>query len=120
LLGEHRVVLFFTGHAHAGQNLEQVLAHRAQELAPPMQMCDALASSMAGDFATVLCHCLAHGRRKVIDVLEHFPEQGRHVIERLGRVYANDEHCRSRGLCPEQRLAYHQEHSGPLMQELKT
>jgi transposase len=118
LLGEHRVVLFFTGHAHAGQNLEQVLAHRAQELAPPMQMCDALASSMAGDFATVLCHCWRTGdadRRAGA-----LPEQGRHVIERLGRVYANDEHCRSRGLCPEQRLAYHQEHSGPLMQELKT
>jgi transposase len=120
LLGEHRVVLFFTGHAHAGQNLEHVLAQRAQELDPPMQMCDALASNMAGDFATVLCHCLAHGRRKVIDVLEHFPEQGRHVIELLGRVYANDEHCRERQLTPEQRLAYHQEHSGPLMQGLKT
>lgn len=119
LLGEHRVVLFLTGHAHAGQNLERVLAQRAQELAPPMHMCDALASNMAGKFETVLCHCLAHGRRKVIDVLEHFPEQGRHVIELLGRVYANDEHCREQRLAPEQRLAYHQEHSGPLMQGLK-
>jgi hypothetical protein len=120
LLGARRVVLFFTGHAHAGQNLEQVLAHRAREMAPPMHMCDALASNMAGEFATVLCHCLAHGRRKVTDVLEHFPEQGRHVIEVLGRVYANDAHCREHGLTPEQRLAYHQQHSGPLMQELKT
>ena len=118
-LGERRVVLFFTGHAHAGRNLEQVLAQRAQDLDRPMQMCDALASNMAGDFATVLCHCLAHGRRKVIDVLEHFPEQGRHVIEVLGRVYANDEHCRGRQLAPEQRLAYHQQHSAALMQGLK-
>ena len=30
LLGAHRVVLFFTGHAHAGQNLQDVLARRAQ------------------------------------------------------------------------------------------
>ncbi len=120
LLGEHRVVLFFTGHAHAGQNLERVLAQRAQELAPPMHMCDALASNVAGEFDTVLCHCLAHGRRKVIDVLEHFPEQGRHVIEVLGRVYANDEHCREHQLAPEQRLAHHQQYSGPLMQGLKS
>ncbi|HET9644325.1 MAG TPA: transposase [Burkholderiaceae bacterium] len=89
LLDQWRVVLFFTGHSHAGQNLETVLAHRAKELAPPMQMCDALASNMAGDFVTVLCHCLAHGRRHVVDVLEHFPQQGRHVLEVLGRVHAN-------------------------------
>jgi transposase len=120
LLGEHRVVLFFTGHAHAGQNLQKVLTQRAQELEPPMQMCDALPSNMAGEFATILAHCLAHGRRKVVDVLEHFPEHGRHVIELLGRVYAFDEHCREHKLTPGQRLAYHQEHSGPLMQQLKT
>lgn len=101
LLGEQRVVLFFTGHAHAGQNLERVLAQRARELAAPMQMCDALASNMAGDFATVICHCLSHGRRKVVEVLEHFPAQGLYVIEVLGRVYANDEHCRKHQLSPE-------------------
>ena len=120
LLGQHRVVLFFTGHEHAGHNLEQVLAHRAPELDPPMQMCDALASNMAGDFATILCHCLAHGRRRVIDVLEHFPQEGGHVIEVLSRVYANDEHCRAQEFSPEQRLAYHQEHSATPMHGLKT
>jgi transposase len=120
MLGPHKVVLFFTGHEHAGQNLEQVLEQRAPELEPPMQMCDALASNMAGDFVTILCHCLAHGRRRVIDVLEHFPQEGRHVIEVLGRVYLNDEHCRDHKLSPEQRLAYHQEHSDAPMQGLKT
>jgi transposase len=119
LLGEHRVVLFFTGHAHAGQNLELVLAERAQELAPPMHMCDALSSNMAGEFVTIVCHCMAHARRQVLDVLEHFPDQGRHVVEVLGRVYANDEDCRTHQRSPEQRLAYHQEHSGPVMNELK-
>jgi rubredoxin len=117
---QHQVVLFFTGHAHAGQNLEKVLAQRAQELAAPMHMCDALAANMAGDFITVLCHCLAHGRRKVIEVLEHFPEQGRHILQVLAQVYAADEQCRQQQLSAPQRLAYHQMHSGPLMQDLKT
>ena len=31
---QRKVVLFFTGHAHAGKNMERVLAHRAQDLAP--------------------------------------------------------------------------------------
>ena len=54
VVAQHDVVLFFTGHAHAGTNLAQVLAHRARELAPPIPMCDALASNIAGEFATIL------------------------------------------------------------------
>lgn len=119
LLGEHRVVLFFTGHAHAGQNLGKVLARRAQALPAPLQMCDALAANMAGDFVSVLCLCLAHGRREVVEVLEHFPEQGRHVLVVLAEVYAHDEHCRKTHLNAQQRLSYHQQHSGPLLQGLR-
>jgi transposase len=115
----HQVVLYCTGHAHAGQNLQRVLAHRAAELGAPLQMCDALAANTAGDFATVLCHCLAHGRRQVVDVLEQFPQQGGHVLQLLGRVYFHDQHCRELRFDAAQRLAHHQAHSGPLMQELK-
>ena len=49
------MVLFISGHSHAGENLEDVLAQRAGELAAPMQMCDALASNLAGDFTTPSC-----------------------------------------------------------------
>src|SRR5262249_44249560 len=37
-----RVALFFSGRRHAGENLAEVLRHRAAELPPPIQMCDAL------------------------------------------------------------------------------
>jgi transposase len=115
---ERRVVLFFTGHAHAGKNLAQVLAHRAKELEPPMQMCDALASNVAGEFVTVLCNCLTHGRRTVVEVVEHFPQACGHVIETLAKVYEHDAVCRRDKMSPEQRLAFHQDHSAPLMQGL--
>ncbi len=46
LLDGHRVALFFSGRRHAGENLAmQVLAHRAEELPPPIQMCDAPSSA---------------------------------------------------------------------------
>jgi transposase len=32
----HRVALFFSGRRHAGENLAEVLAHRAEELPPPI------------------------------------------------------------------------------------
>jgi len=80
---EVRLVLFLTGHAHAGDNLARVLAQRVSELAPPMHMCDALASNMPGAFATVLCNCLVHGRRQFVDLVDNFPRECRHVIEVL-------------------------------------
>ena len=119
VLEQHRVVLFFTGHAHAGKNMERVLANRAQELAPAMQMCDALAANVAGEFTTILANCLTHGRRQVADVAEQFPEAARHVIEALAEVYKNDAACRRDELSAEQRLSFHQAHSQPVMQELE-
>jgi transposase len=113
-----KVVLFFTGHAHAGQNLAKVLAHRARELAPPIQMCDALAANLSAEFTTVLCNCIAHGRRQFVDMIEHFPKECSHVIEVLAKVYAEDAHCRAEKMSPEQRLAHHQAASGPPMKDL--
>ena len=118
VLGEHKAVLFFTGHDHAGKNMERVLAHRAQELQPAMQMCDALAANVAGEFKTIVANCLAHGRRQVADVAEQFPEAARRVIEDLAKVYHNDAHCRKHQMTAEQRLAFHQEHSKPIMDGL--
>jgi transposase len=119
VLEQHKVVLFFTGHAHAGKNMERVLAHRAQALAPAMQMSDALAANVAGVFTTVLGNCLTHGRRQVADVAEQFPEAARHVIEALAEVYKHDATCRTDGLSAQQRLSFHQEHSKPVMNELQ-
>jgi hypothetical protein len=42
----HRVALFFSGRRHAGENLAQVLKHRAEQLPPPIQMCDALSRNL--------------------------------------------------------------------------
>jgi hypothetical protein len=108
---ERKVALFFTGHPNAGANLATVLAQRAAELESPMHMCDGLAANLPGEFATVLCNCLVHGRRGFVDLVDHFPDECRHVIEVLAQVYANDAHCREQAMSPEQRLAYHQAHS---------
>ena len=91
---DRKVVLFFTGHKHAGDNLSDVLVHRARVLQAPMQMSDALACNFAGGFETVVSKCLAQGRRKMVYVMEHFPEPCRYVIEVLAKVYTNDAHCR--------------------------
>jgi transposase len=114
----HRVALFFSGRRHAGENLAQVLKHRAEQLPPPIQMCDALSRNLPGELRTILAHCLAHARRRFVDVYDRFPEPCRHLLESLAVVYRNDAVARKRQLSPEARLQYHQDQSRPTMQEL--
>jgi transposase len=118
LLDGHRVALFFSGRRHAGENLAQVLKHRAAELPPPIQMCDALSRNLPGELQTILANCLAHARRRFVDVYDRFPEVCRHLLESLAVVYRNDALARERGLTPEARLQLHQEASGPTMEAL--
>jgi len=114
----HRIALFFSGRKHAGENLEDVLAERAKELDPPIQMCDALTRNMPAELETILANCLAHGRRRFVDVAEHFPEECRYVLEALAMIYRNDALARKRNLSPEVRLSFHQAESGPTMATL--
>jgi transposase len=113
-----RVALFFSGHRHAGENLAQVLKHRASDLPPPIQMCDALSRNLPKELRTIVAHCLAHARRQFVDVYDRFPEQCRYLLESLAVVYRNDARARERGLSPEARLQFHQQESQPTMQQL--
>jgi transposase len=114
----HRVALFFSGRRHAGENLARVLKHRAEQLPPPIQMCDALSRNLPGELRTILAHCLAHARRRFVEVHERFPEPCRHLLEALAVIYRNDAVARERELSPEARLQHHQEASGPTMHDL--
>jgi len=67
---------------------------------------------------TLLANCLAHGRRQFVELVERFPEECRYVLETLRGVYRNDASARDQKLSPEERLRFHQEHSGPLMKQL--
>lgn len=114
-----KIALFFTGAKHAGENLADVLARRANELPPPIQMCDALSRNTTGDFDTIVANCLAHARRKVVEVVEEFPDECRFVLELLREVYKTDATARARGLSPDERLQLHQSESAPRMAQLE-
>ena len=114
----HKIALFFSGRRHAGENLADILRRRREGLETPVQMCDALSRNLPKDLKVILSNCLAHSRRKYVAVLENFPEECRHVIEELAKVYKNDEVARDAKMSPEERLEYHKENSGPVMEKL--
>jgi hypothetical protein len=115
---EQTIALFFTGTNHAGENLNDLLCKRLPDLPPPIQMCDGLSRNLPESFQTVLSNCLSHGRRHFADILENFPDECAYVIGKLGAVYRNDALAKKRAMSPEQRLNFHQEKSGPIMDGL--
>ncbi len=117
---KHRIALFFTGRDHAGENLTHVLSEREKQRPPPIQMCDGLSRNLPDkEFETILANCLAHGRRNFVDVVASFPREVKVVLEALKDVYRHDAVARKAKMSPEERLRYHQEHSGPIMEGLR-
>ena len=117
--GDHKIAIFLTGRQHAGENLEDVLQRRASELEAPIQMCDGSSRNEPKDSTTILANCMAHGRRKFVEVVGSFPQECRHVLESLRQVYQNDAKTRKKKMSPEQRLDFHQTHSTEIMEALE-
>jgi len=119
---ERRMVLYFSGREHAGENLTKVLKQRAEGLGPAMLMSDALSRNvpkLKAGVELLLANCLTHGRRNFVEVAGNFPTECRYVLETLGGVYANDAVTKERKMTPAERLEFHQQHSQPLMEGLK-
>jgi len=58
-----KIALFFTGHNHAGENLNDILEKRNAALGPPIQMCDGLSRNIPKEFKTIVSNCIVHARR---------------------------------------------------------
>ena len=113
----HHIALYMSGRKHAGENLEELFKMRSGELELPIQMGDALASNWSGDKKRIQAVCLAHARRKFWEIRAFYPNECGYVLERIGKIYQNE--GATKGMSPEQRLEYHQTHSGLIMEELR-
>jgi hypothetical protein len=116
---DRKIALYFSGQKHAGENLKEVLQKRPSGLSPPIQMCDALSRNLPKKLKTIVANCLAHARRKFVDCVCYFPDECGHVIEALGKVYHHDQIAKDKTMSDDERLKFHQQESGPVMEELK-
>ncbi len=118
-VGEQTICLYYSGRAHAGENLKALLSQRQAERDKPLVMSDALSHHEADETRLIRCHCLAHGRRQCSDLEDVLPQECQVVIEALKQVFDHDEHTRHEQLSPQARLVYHQAYSRPIMDALK-
>lgn len=119
-LDERRIVLFETNIGHAGEFIDSILVNRSESSAKAIIMCDALVSNRPSVIQVVISLCNSHARRQFVDVLSHFPEEVDHVLTRYGEIWANEHNAIEQDLSATKRLAYHAEHSLPIMEEIKT
>lgn len=122
--GSHMIYLFYTSQRYAGENMEILMADRKSD-EPFITMTDASSQNRPKKMNEnllarwIMCFCLVHGRRKFYEVLNCFNEECEFVLNIIGEIYKHEAHCKKNKLDPQQRLAYHQEHSAPLMQALR-
>lgn len=114
-----QVMLYLTGNLYAAERLKEVLGFRKEDLPIPIQMSDALSWNGSQGYSYLEALCLTHGRREFVDLVKFFPEATRRVIGDLRSVYKTDAEAREQNLSPEARLKLHQDHSGPVMEQLK-
>lgn len=118
----YTIHLFYTSARYAGENVATLLDQR--EVSDPlMSMSDASRQNLPKglkdkDLLARWVLCLVHGRRKFFELLESFPAECEFVIEEIGKIYDNERHCRLNGRDAQARLAYHQQHSAPIMNAL--
>jgi transposase len=116
-VGEHRIALYYSGRRYSGENLARLLEYRPQALGPPITMGDAIARNWPPGFVLIVAKCLVHGRRQFVDIESSFPQEAGRVLDDLATVYRIE--AQTASLSPEERLAYHQRHSGPVMEALR-
>jgi hypothetical protein len=116
-VGGHRIALYANGRRHAGENLDELLKGRSADLDKPIQMSDALAANWSGEEETIEAKCLAHARRKFVEIEAMFPSECAVVLDAISKVYETD--AGTKGMEAGQRLMLHQMKSGPVMKELR-
>ncbi len=117
---DHIIHLNYSSTKHAGENMTRLLNLRHKQLSPINYMCDALSRNVPKEHDVILMNCIAHARRKFVEIEPFFPEECSHVIEQLGIIYRHDAYTKDSKMYDVERLTYHQTHSGPVMSRLKT
>jgi hypothetical protein len=103
-VGGHWIALYANGRRHAGENLDELLKKRSAGLETPIQMADALAANWSGEEETIEAKCMAHARRKFIDIERAFPSECGRVLDAIAKVYQVD--AEAKGMSAQERLEW--------------
>ena len=110
------ITLFYSSTKHAGENMQALINQRSQSAEKFITMSDALAANTITHENAIEANCLAHAIVKFIDLDAVSPYDLSKPIDDFTKVFEFDEFTRN--MSPDDRLAYHQEHSKPILDNL--
>ena len=116
---EHDIIVFQTNIGHAGEFIDELLQKRQPDQPPPILMSDALSSNKPTVMPVHHAACNSHGRRQFVDIINQFPDEVEWVLDRYKIIWDNEDEVTAKMMTAAQRLAYHQEHSLPVMNEIR-
>ncbi len=134
--------LFSTGIHHSGEVFWEMMSSRIKDDKTIMRMsdCGSMNSetppelipnpedtsftplngpAQSATSAILYLYCLQHVRDRFVKLKDHFPQESQKVLDWLAKVYAIDAKSKALSLSEQARLAFHQEYSAPIMEELK-
>ena len=112
------IILFQTSIGHAGEFIDELLCSRQKGEPPPILMSDALSSNNPTVTEVIHGVCNSHARRQFVDVMAQFPDLVPWILERYKVIWINEDECVREKMNEQQRLAYHQEYSLPVMNDI--
>jgi len=121
---DKQIVLYYTNAEVAGEAMDDLLVKRDND-ADFFTMSDAANSNFSNKLPPeilskmVICFCLVHGRRNFFKIFKFFDKECSFVIDCISQVYAAEKYCKLNNLDAHERLRYHQEHSSPVMYNLR-
>jgi transposase len=92
---------------------------RDRRLPKPTVLSDALNSNTPSVMKVYQAYCNAHCRREFFDVQHLKPEAIDWLLEHYNKIWENERIIKEKHLDEKARLTYHQQHSKPVMEEIK-
>ena len=117
---DHMSYVFVTDNQTAGKSAAPFLRLRDPKLPTPYVMCDALTANIPEDISSdlyILCYCLVHARRQFYELPDGYDDLAEQVMGLIGKIYDNEFQAKS--MTSHERLKFHQQHSTPIMEELR-
>ena len=118
---EGEITLFFTGRHHAGEIIDRILKQRKQKEVQVIKVTDGASKNFDHEHRdqVIEATCNAHAFLKFHAIKDQFPVEYAVVGEAYHEIFQHDAITRERKMTPEQRLAYHREHSRPWMDKIR-
>jgi len=112
-----KIALYLNGRRHTGENVDRLLEKREKDQPRVIRMGDAAPANWSTKQESEDCACLAHARRKFAELEKTHPRPCGYALDEIGKIYEHE--AVARRMSDEDRQAYHEKLSLPIMSKLR-